>query len=109
MWWEHYKSMQQLEYEITWKEFKKAFRDHHIPKALTDRKMRELLALKQGSDTVYQYTQKFNNLYQYGGYHVDTDMKKIELFCEGLNSKLSELLNLVKVDSYPMLVNKAIS
>jgi hypothetical protein len=62
MWWEHYKSMQQPEYEITWEEFKKAFRDHHLPKALTDKKMRELLALKQGSDTVYQYAQKFNNL-----------------------------------------------
>jgi hypothetical protein len=82
MWWEHYKSMQQPEYEITWEEFKKAFRDRHLPKALTDRKMRELLALKQGSDTVYQYAQKFNNLCQYGGYHVDTDMKKIELFLE---------------------------
>jgi hypothetical protein len=55
MWWEHYKSMQQPEYEITWKEFKKAFRDHHISKAFTDRKMRELLALKKGSDMVYQY------------------------------------------------------
>jgi hypothetical protein len=40
MWWEHYKSMQQPEHEITWEEFKKAFRDHHIPKALTDSKMR---------------------------------------------------------------------
>jgi hypothetical protein len=36
-------------------------------------------------------------------------MKKMELFCEGLNSKLSGWLNLVKFDSYPMLVNKAIS
>jgi hypothetical protein len=109
MWCEHYKSMQQPEYEITWEEFKKAFRDHHLPKALTDRRMRELLALKQGSDTVYQYAQKFNNLCHYGGYHVDTNMKKMELFREGLNSKLAERLNLVKFDSYPMLVNKAIS
>jgi hypothetical protein len=31
---------------------------------------------------VYQYAQKFNKLCQYGGYHVDTDMKKIELFLE---------------------------
>jgi predicted PolB exonuclease-like 3'-5' exonuclease len=109
MWWEHYKSMQQPEYEITWEEFNKAFRDHHLPKALTDRKMRELLALKQGSDTVYQYAQKLNNLCQYGGYHVDADVKKMELFHEGLNSKLVERLNLVKFDSYPMLVNKSIS
>jgi hypothetical protein len=37
-----------------------------------DRKMRELLALRQGSDTVYRYAQKFNSLCQYGGHHVDT-------------------------------------
>jgi hypothetical protein len=71
--------------------------------------MRELLALKQGSDTVHQYAQKFNNLCRYGGYHVGTDMKKMELFREVLNSKLAERLNLVKFDSYPKLVNKAIS
>jgi hypothetical protein len=53
MWWEHYKSMQQPGYEFPWVEFKKAFRDHHIPKALTDRKMREVMALKQWSDIVY--------------------------------------------------------
>jgi hypothetical protein len=40
---------------------------------------------------------------------VDIDKKKMELFREGLNSKLAERLNLVKFDSYPMLVNKAIS
>jgi hypothetical protein len=88
MWWKHYKSVQQPGYEISWEEFKKAFGDHHIPKALSDRKMRELLALKQGSDTVYQYAQKFNNLCQYGGYHVDTYIKKMELFHEGLNSRV---------------------
>jgi hypothetical protein len=33
----------------------------------------------------------------------------MELFHEGLNSKLVERLNLVKFDSYPMLVNKSIS
>jgi hypothetical protein len=36
-------------------------------------------------------------------------MKKMELFHKGLNSKLAERLNLVKFDSYTMLVNKAIS
>jgi hypothetical protein len=36
MWWEHYKSMQPPGYEISWEEFKKAFRYHHIPKALPE-------------------------------------------------------------------------
>jgi hypothetical protein len=30
---------------VTWDEFKQAFKSHHIPKGLMDRKMRELLAL----------------------------------------------------------------
>ena len=46
LWWEHYKSMQPAGHEITWNEFKQAFKNHHIPKGLMDRKMKELLALK---------------------------------------------------------------
>jgi hypothetical protein len=56
--------MQPVGHEITWTEFKRAFKDHHIPKGLMVRKMKELLALKQGDDTVYQYAQKFNSLCQ---------------------------------------------
>jgi hypothetical protein len=29
---------------------------------------------------VYEYTYEFNNLAQYGGQHIDTDAKKVELF-----------------------------
>jgi hypothetical protein len=74
-----------------------------------DRKMRELLALKQGSDTVYHYAQKFNSLCQYGGHHVDTDAKKMERFRDGLDCKLYERLNLIEPNDFHDLVNKAIS
>jgi hypothetical protein len=74
-----------------------------------DRKMRELLALRQGSDTVYRYAQKFNSLCQYGGYHVDTDAKKMERFRDGLDGKLYERLNLLEPANFHELVNKAIS
>jgi hypothetical protein len=73
------------------------------------RKMKELLALKQGDDTVYQYTQKFNNLCQYGEHHVDTDAKKMERFRDDLKIELYERLNLLEPNSYHELVNKAIS
>jgi hypothetical protein len=39
----------------------------------------EFLELRQGNCSVYEYTQEFNNLAQYGGHHVDTDAKKAEL------------------------------
>jgi hypothetical protein len=74
-----------------------------------DRKMRELLALRQGSDMVYRYAQKFNSLCQYDAHHVDTDAKKMERFCDGLDGKLYERLNLIEPANFHELVNKAIS
>ena len=75
---------------VTWNEFKTSFRAHHIPDGLMDRKLNEFLALTQGTHTVMQYAQAFNQLCQYGGYHVDTDAKKRDRFRRGLNTKLKE-------------------
>jgi hypothetical protein len=86
MWWDHFKTMQQGRI-LTWNDFKQAFKSHHIPKGLMDRKTRELFALRQGSDTVYRYAQKFHSICQYGGHHVDTDAKKMERFHDGLYGK----------------------
>jgi hypothetical protein len=109
IWWENFKTMTPTGHQITWAEFKQAFKEHHIPKGLMDRKMKELLALKQGSDMVYEYAKKFNALCQYGGHHVDNDAKKIEHFRDGLHGDLYERLNLYEPNSYRDLVNKAIS
>jgi hypothetical protein len=94
---------------VTWDEFKTAFRGHHIPEGLMKRKLNEFLALTQGTRTVLQYAQAFNNLYQYAGYHADTDAKKRDRFRRGLNTKLKEHLNLIKVDTYNELVNLALT
>jgi hypothetical protein len=108
MWWDHFKSTQRG-HAVTWDEFKQAFKSHHIPKGLMDRKMRELLALRQGSDIVYHYAQKFSSLCQYGGHHVDSDAKKMERFRDGLDGKLYKRLNLLEPANFHELVNKAIS
>jgi hypothetical protein len=59
--------------------------------------------------TLYHYAQKFNSLCQYGGYHMDTNAKKMERFRDGLDCKLYERLNLIEPDNFHDLVNKAIS
>jgi hypothetical protein len=41
---------------------------------------------------VNEYIIKFNYLQQYGGYHVDTDEKKAELFRNGLSLQLQDHL-----------------
>jgi predicted PolB exonuclease-like 3'-5' exonuclease len=106
MWWEHFKSMHQDSHAVTWNEFKQAFKNHHIPKGLMDRKMRELPPLRQGSDTMFHYAQKFNSLCQYGGHHVDTDAKKMERFRDVLDGELYERLNLIEPNNFHELVNK---
>jgi hypothetical protein len=40
---------------ISWEEFWNAFRAHHIPEGLMERKLNEFLALTQGTRTVLQY------------------------------------------------------
>jgi hypothetical protein len=69
LWWDHYNGMLPADHVITWNEFRTAFRAHHIPEGLMDRKLNEFLGLTQGTCTVMQYTQAFNQLCQYAGYH----------------------------------------
>ena len=45
LWWDHYNGMLPADHMVTWDEFKTAFRAHHIPEGLMDRKLNEFLAL----------------------------------------------------------------
>jgi hypothetical protein len=108
-WWDHYLAMQPADHEVEWREFKAAFRGHHIPTGIMDRKLNEFLALTQGNRTVLQYAKAFNDLCQYAGYHADTDEKKRDRFRRGLSTKLRDRLNTVRANNYNELVNMAIS
>jgi hypothetical protein len=45
IWWDHYYSMQPASHVVTWDEFRTAFRAHHIPEGLIERKLNEFLTL----------------------------------------------------------------
>jgi hypothetical protein len=53
--WDHFLAMQPADHVVTWDEFKAAFRGHHIPVGIMDRKFNEFLALTQGTRMVLQY------------------------------------------------------
>jgi hypothetical protein len=108
-WWDHFRAMLPADHEVSWEEFKTAFRGHHILAGILDRKLNEFLALNQGTRMVLQYAQAVNDLCQYAGYHADSDEKKRDRFRRGLNTKLRERLNTVQADSFNELVNLAIS
>jgi hypothetical protein len=75
-------------HQVTWDEFKLAFREHYIPEGVLHMKQEDFMKLKQGGDTVTQYLNKFNHLSQYAIDQVNTDMKKRNCFMRGLNDRL---------------------
>jgi hypothetical protein len=78
--------MQPADHEVEWREFKAAFRGHHIPVGIMDCKLNE-----------------------YAGYHADIDEKKRDRFRRELSTKLRDRLNTVRANNYNELVNMAIS
>jgi hypothetical protein len=73
-------------------EFCVALCGHHLSVGTVRRKLVEFIELCQGNRSVYEYTQEFNNLAQYGEHHVDSDAKKAELYLKGLNIQLHDRL-----------------
>jgi hypothetical protein len=55
LWWDNYHAMQPDGHVVNWEEFKAAFRAHHIPEGIIERKLNEFLALIQGNRTILQY------------------------------------------------------
>jgi hypothetical protein len=84
-WWGNFVAMQPADHQITWDEFKLAFREHYITEGVLHMKQEEFMKLKQGGDTVTQYLNKFNHLSQYAIDQVNTDIKKKNCFMRGLN------------------------
>jgi hypothetical protein len=82
-WWGNYVAIQPAGHQVTWDEFKLAFREHYIPEGVLHMKQEEFMKLKQGT----QYPNKFNHLSQYAIDQVNTDLKKRNCFMRGLNDR----------------------
>jgi hypothetical protein len=108
-WWGNYVAIQPAGHQITWDEFKLAFREHYIPEGVLHMKHEEFMRLKQGGDTVMQYLNKFNHLSQYAIDHVNTDLKKKNCFMRGLNDRLQRKMATCLDLSYSRTISTALA
>ena len=109
LWWENFEAMRPAGQVTTWVEFSEAFREHHIPEGLMDRKREEFCNFTHGRLTVDGYSREFGNLARYAPEEVSTDAKKQARFRKGLSPELRRDLRLHECTSFQKLVNKAIS
>ncbi|XP_043710198.1 uncharacterized protein LOC122659114 [Telopea speciosissima] len=84
-WWETTKPILQAEHAVlTWDIFKQAFFGNYFPTSVKKRKEIELAELVQGSKSVLEYQQKFEELFFFAPPHMGTDEAKAQKFEDGL-------------------------
>ncbi|WVZ84761.1 hypothetical protein U9M48_031752 [Paspalum notatum var. saurae] len=99
--------MQPAGHQVTWDEFRAAFRAHYLPPSLIELKQREFRALRQGNMLVLEYVQAFIRLSQYSPEDVNTDPRRATRLLDGFDPTLLTHLG-HSYDSFTELVDVAI-
>ena len=73
---------------ITWTDFCRDFKAHHIPQSVVESKREEFRNLKQGSMSVYQYNTQFQKLARFAKQDVPDEKSMIYHFSGGLREDL---------------------
>jgi hypothetical protein len=108
-WWANFVAIQPAGHQITWEEFKLAFREHYVLEGVLHMKQEEFIRLKQGGDNVMQYLNKFNHLSQYAIDQVNIDLKKNNCFMRGLNDRLQQKMATCLDLTYSRVVSTALA
>jgi hypothetical protein len=101
-WWRNYVAIQPAGHQVTWDEFKLAFREYYILEGVLHMKQEEFMRLKQELN-------KFNHLSQYAIDQVNTDLKKKNCFMRGLNDWLQRKMAICLDLSYNRAISTALA
>ena len=69
----------------------------------------EFMKLMQGTKTLTKYMHAFNNLSRYAPEFVNTEEKKIEIFKQGLGTKLMKIMSNSRCATYNEFVSDALT
>jgi hypothetical protein len=84
-WWESYQSARPNNAPpVTWQEFVRDFKAHHIPDGVIELKQEEFRSLRMGSMNINEYHDKFAQLSRYAPNEVREDIDKQHLFHKGI-------------------------
>jgi hypothetical protein len=108
-WWESYQFARPNNAPpITWQEFVRDFKAHHIPNGVIELKQEEFRSLRMGSMIVSEYHDKFAQLSRYAPNEVTEDAYKQRIFLKGIYYDLRLQLASNTYPNFQALVNRAI-
>ncbi|KAK1664475.1 hypothetical protein QYE76_052634 [Lolium multiflorum] len=99
-WWENVVAVHPPEKVFTWEEFKKNFRDAHVPESVVELKKREFDELQQNTAPIMQYVRDFNRLSRYAPEEVNSDEKRKKRFMKGMNPYMKMQLRLARTAEF---------
>ena len=106
-WWESTERTHGREV-ITWQHFVELFRKRYFPDSLMLQKEAEFIRIAQGTQSVYEYEQKFAELSRFGPHMVDTEARKARHFERGLREEIQGPVSLFKLETYAEVVDRAL-
>ena len=93
---------------ITWDDFFRDFKAHHIPTSVAESKHEEFRNLKQGSMSVYQYNIQFQKLACFARQDVPDEKSMIYHFRGSLREDLQLALLLLEPTKFDQFYNMAL-
>ncbi|KAK1616837.1 hypothetical protein QYE76_022354 [Lolium multiflorum] len=87
-WWENVVAVHPPERVFTWEEFKKKFRDAHVPESVVELKKMEFDELQQNAAPIMQYVRDFNRLSRYVPEEVNSDEKRKRRFMKDCDNEV---------------------
>src|SRR3954451_1140236 len=108
-WWGNIVAIHPPEKVFTWEEFKKKFRDAHVPESIVELKRREFEELQQGGSSVMMYVREFSNLSRYVPDEINTEERRKKRFMQGLNPFMKMQLRLARTVEFQELVDAPIT
>ena len=108
-WWESVSRTKTEEQQcnLTWEQFKEEVMAKYFPQVLRDFKESEFLHLRQGNRLLTNYERQFKQLSRYAPYLVDTEVKKIRRFENGLHPEIGMIIMSYSFTSYCEMLEMA--
>ncbi|XP_043717697.1 uncharacterized protein LOC122665607 [Telopea speciosissima] len=83
-----------------WEQFKEVFFKNYFPESFRERKEAEFSALVQGSKSVLDYQQRFEDLYHFSPEHPKGEVSKTKKFEKGLKPEIGSVLSVMDIRDY---------